>query len=659
MPFRYLLPIVFLFVLHRGYAQNTSKSSADGVDTSTYHFLEIEQLMEKGGYILAIEALERINASAPKSYTCLRLLGKSYLALQQYDQAEKTYQKLRFLKAKKPEPFVLFHLAFAQYRQGKRQEVIDNLALFEASRPPFNPTIWAEMKLMKAALARKEALPTSADHFLMDTTFRFPNSAYADFSPLSLGDTAFLFSSLRKDSLVERTPGQPNYNTIQLFHYKVRPDGRFDEIGVIRNLNRRGRHAGNGCYSADGKRFFFTRCVDTDKGQLKCAVYEAEVNKDGSFHKVRKLSDRINKWKYSSSQPFFTTITQNNQEQDVLYFVSNRRGGFGQNDIWYSLYNRKRKRFSAPLNCGNQINSPGNDESPFIDPTGSRFFFSSDGHPGFGGKDIYAAKANGVMLGGRELLNEPINSQADDQYFHLASDGKSGYFSSNRKGANLLDQKYCCADVFRFISEWPKPKPEEEKQIVSIDSVKSVEQAIVFTAVEPEPAAAAPKQEVVEQPVVVNAEKTEATPPVERKPQAVDAREIRTDASVATSRLAKAKVPGSQKDNTARRKVFFAKCGAVLTPKSALLLESIVKEIRQQKPKSVTIRGFADHKGELPYNQKLSAERAKTIRNYCLRHKVKVPIRLVPSDLSTALQTEDEDMLSMDRFAEIVWERRR
>ena len=408
----------------------------------------------------------------------------------------------------------------------------------------------------------------------------------------------------------------------------MRPDGRFDEISVIRNLNKPGYHAGNGCFSADGKRFFFTRCTDGVKGGLKCAVFEAEVKKDGSFHKVRKLNDRINKRKYSSSQPYFATLQVNGQEQDVLFFVSDRRGGFGKDDIWYSLYSRKRKRFSAPLNCGMQVNSPGNDESPLLHSSGSRFYFSSDGHPGFGGKDIYTATANGVILSNRELMAQPINSQADDHNFSLGPDGKSGYLASNRKGANLLDQKYCCADIFRFQTPVVMKKQVEERLLALNDSSKAIAQAIILPPVQPDPDV--------------------------RKAEDIDAQEIRNAGVKTTTKIGSGKVPEA-KDNRVSYKVFFAKNSAQLSPSSIKSLNRIVEEIRTQKPKSVLISGFADYKGNLEYNRKLAISRAKTIQRYCAQKKLPVPVKMQNGDLTKALKTEDSDMLSMDRFVEISW----
>ena len=603
-------------------------------DTSEKHFYQIETLMEKGGHILAVEELEKIKSKFPQSYRANKLLGKSLMALQQYEKAIPVYELLYAVKVKKPDPYVLFQLAFAQYRSGDYKSALENLTKFEAGRPPFNASIWADMKNIRTNISQINSLPTGKERYVMDTNFVFPNSSYADFSPIPLGDSAFIFSTLRHDNLVEKIPGEVNFNTIKLLHYKIRPDGRFDEISVIKNINKAGYHNGNGSISKDGKRFFFTRCSDGEKGKLNCAIYEAEIKKDGSFHNIHRLNEKINKRKYSASQPYFKTVKVNGNELDVLFFTSNRRGGFGKNDIWYSTYNRKKKRFSAPFNCGFQVNSTGNDESPFLDESGQKFYFSSDGFPGMGGKDIFSAKANGIMLSGRELLSSPINSSGDESYFYLLPDGSSGFIASNRKGANLLDQKYCCEDIFRFTNPEYKPNPKTEKA----DTIKKeVEKAIVS------------------QPLPVKTDTTAAAKPTNIQIDELIGLNV-SDPKIPNQLNSKSNIRESQTDKVIR-KVYFAKNSDILTTKAKGLLNGIIAEIKIKKPKEVSISGFADIKGSLAYNQSLALKRAKAVKSYCAKQKLKTMFKTSAKDLGLALQTEDNDMLSLDRFVEISWKK--
>jgi len=601
-------------------------------DTSIYHFKELQELMDKGGYLSTIDELNSIQKKYPKSYQTALLLGKCYSSLKRFDLAEEQFQKLPSLASKKKDPMGLYYLAFSQYRQGKMKESLVTIAKFESSRPPFNAGIWADIKLIKAAATTAKKANGRSGEYSMDTTFAFPNSAYADFSPYSFGDTAFLFSSLRHDSLVNFTEGQANFNTIQLYYYKVKPDGQFDEINLVKNLNVPGYHNGNGCFSSDGKRFFFSRCTDGSKGKLSCAIYEAVVNSDGSFHKIRKLSDRINKRKYNSRQPHFITLTANGQPQDYLYFVSNRKGGFGKDDIWFSAYNRKKKRFSSPQNAGFQINSAGNEGSPFFDAKGSQFYYSSDGFPGFGGKDVFQAKANGIQLSNRELLNEPINSIGDDHFFVLMPDGSSGYMASNRKGANLLDQKYCCEDVFRFY----KTDTERIPMGTASNTVQPVIELVQLVK---------EKRDTIP---------TEPTPtklleiPIER----MASKPVQTSLQ---STVSTEKTINGISSLSLSRKIYFDNNAFILTKKSQKQASQILLEIKKQKPALVIISGFADRKGDTQHNARLAERRAKAVLSIFRKQGLSIPMQMKKRNLNESLNTQDAEMLSLDRYVEITW----
>ena len=632
------LTLLSLLFIESALAQAKKSTSQIKIDTSVAKFSEIEALVKNGGALLAIEELETILEEMPNSYHAIRMLGQSYLSLKQFELAEIQLEKQKKFKPKKPEPYLLFDLAYVQFRQGNFNESQKNLALFEGSRPPFNAEKWAEVKLIKLTISDKNLKGSEKSEFEMDTIFKFPNSGYADFSPIPIGDSLIVFSSLRQDSLVEHEQGTPNFKTIQMYKYKMRPDGSFDEIALIKNLNPPGYHNGNGSYSKDGKRFFFTRCTDEANGKLKCAIFESMVKPNGDFHKVKKLNSKINKGKYNSTQPFSTTVLINGQEKEVLFFVSNRRGGLGKNDIYFSFYNQKKNRFSAPLNAGFQINSPGNDESPFMTRKGSKLYYSSDGFPGKGGKDIFMAEASGINFSKRTALLAPINSMADESNFILAENEKSGFLASNRKGANLLDQKYCCEDIFRF--QIPQDRPDVN---ALVSASEKTEPAILKEE---------PKIETQIPDIILNEQKSFEKTEVEELAK-MDLNPDLTKPNL----LIKPKGIGSVNPETSR-KVFFAKNSATITKNLKLKLKNLMKEIKAQSPKEISVSGFADIKGNTEHNKKLAMKRAKSVLAYFKSNRLKSSIRLDQKDLKKANQTEDSEMLSLDRYVEIRWSKK-
>ena len=118
----------------------------------------------------------------------------------------------------------------------------------------------------------------------------------------------------------------------------------------------------------------------------------------------------------------------------VLYFSSDMKGGYGGKDIWF-IKKIQRDEWSDPINLGDQINTNGNELFPFIHSDGS-LYFSSDGHLGMGGLDIFKAEFDlENNLRSVVNMNSPINSSNDDFGIIFEDDNERGYLSSNRVGS--------------------------------------------------------------------------------------------------------------------------------------------------------------------------------------------------------------------------------
>lgn len=113
-------------------------------------------------------------------------------------------------------------------------------------------------------------------------------------------------------------------------------------------------------------------------------------------------------------------------DYQVLYFVSNRPGGYGGCDIWYSIV--KDDKFQPAINAGPVVNTEGNEVTPFYDKVSKTLFFSCDERKGYGDYDIWSA--NGALSSWKtpEILDKPFNSEYNDIYFTLNPDGKSAIF---------------------------------------------------------------------------------------------------------------------------------------------------------------------------------------------------------------------------------------
>ncbi len=174
---------------------------------------------------------------------------------------------------------------------------------------------------------------------------------------------------------------------------------------------------------------------DISSPRNKLGLFSAALV-DGKWTKIKEL-------RFNSEWYNFTTPTLS-PDGEKLYFASDKPGGYGGLDIYFSYW--KGEYWSDPVNLGPVINTSGNEAYPFISSL-DELFFSSDGHPGMGGKDIFFSRKNDTIWLTPVRLDPPINSKFDD--FGLITDSliATGYFSTNRNKS---------MDIFQFKTNIPQ-----------------------------------------------------------------------------------------------------------------------------------------------------------------------------------------------------------
>ncbi|GGH07944.1 cell envelope biogenesis protein OmpA [Mucilaginibacter phyllosphaerae] len=182
--------------------------------------------------------------------------------------------------------------------------------------------------------------------------------------------------------------------------------------------------------SQDGKYLFFTGCNRPD-GLGRCDIYIAQ-KKGSDWARPFSLSPPINTSGWEA-QPSISA------DGRTLYFVSNRKGGYGGYDIWKSTLTDKG--WGEPENMGPQINTSYDEQSPFIHPDDHTFYFCSSGWPGLGGRDLFVSRLGKDDKWQKpENLGYPINSNGDENGLTLTANGSYAFFSSNNlKGYGGFD----------------------------------------------------------------------------------------------------------------------------------------------------------------------------------------------------------------------------
>jgi outer membrane protein OmpA-like peptidoglycan-associated protein len=231
-----------------------------------------------------------------------------------------------------------------------------------------------------------------------------------------------------------------------------------------RTLNTK-YHEGPMTFTKDQNFIVFTRnnaskgkSGKSSDGVKKLKLYSA-VNKNGKWVDIHELP--FNSSEYSVGHPAFAP------DDSKLYFASDMPGGFGGTDIYVVEYNNGQ--WGTPVNMGKEINTEGNEMFPYADE-GGNLYFSSDGHEGLGGLDVfYAELREGIAYKGVQNVGAPINSEKDD--FGIITDkGRSnGYFSSNRKKGVSDDDIYAfrrtCKQLNIFVYDAKTNTPLEAADV--------------------------------------------------------------------------------------------------------------------------------------------------------------------------------------------------
>ncbi len=282
------------------------------------------------------------------------------------------------------------------------------------------------------------------------------NSYDSEFSPFIHNSTLY-YSSLSSDRMGSDQQVLDEQYKVEIYAGKKIDSTWNKEKKLERSINNLTQHNANGTFSLDGSEFYFTRCNSFDQ----CQIMVSEV-KDDKFGEAKTVN--INSVGSTQTQPQIALF----DGKEVLFFVSNRKDGFGKLDIWYAEKKGKGK-FGKPINAGKEINSIDNEITPFFDSKENELYFSSEWHFGLGGFDIFKSTFKNGEFGKPENLKPPINTRWNDFYFTLDTINYKGYLASNREGSLAYSHPTCCNDI--YVVTFPKPVVPEEVEIVTLEDL--------------------------------------------------------------------------------------------------------------------------------------------------------------------------------------------
>jgi outer membrane protein OmpA-like peptidoglycan-associated protein/tetratricopeptide (TPR) repeat protein len=209
-----------------------------------------------------------------------------------------------------------------------------------------------------------------------------------------------------------------------------------------------------GCtISIDNKHLYFAMMKQEGGAQPNCDIYVSD-DEGGYWGPIRKLSPKVNHPVFWDSQP---TIAS---DGITLFFASDRPGGYGGIDLYYTRKDPKTGEWGVPQNLGPVINTPLDEKTPFVHSDSETLYFSSNGHTGFGAYDIfYSRKDEKGMWKEPENIGSPINGSTDDTGFFVSSDTRTGYFFSYNEG-KVAGRGVGRFDLFHF-NLYPEARPQQ------------------------------------------------------------------------------------------------------------------------------------------------------------------------------------------------------
>jgi len=278
------------------------------------------------------------------------------------------------------------------------------------------------------------------------------NSPYSDFGASMKGDDMYFTSMQHEEQSGENFPPR-NISKLHLLSGDT-------SVVIDDNINNTDSLVAHTSFNADESMMYYTLCEFVTADEIRCDIYRRTVLAEGEFGEAEKLSSAVNIDSFTNTQPH--VVFDESRQQEVLYFVSDRPGGKGELDIYYSLINSDGD-FSEAKNL-ESINTEGNDVTPYINKDKGLMYFSSDARQGLGGYDIYKANIEGGDFTNIEGLRPPVNSSYHDLYYTVDALEEFGLFSSNREGAAYVDpsQKACCFDIYEV---------EYDEVIIDLDAL--------------------------------------------------------------------------------------------------------------------------------------------------------------------------------------------
>ena len=535
---------------------------------------------------------------AMKMAECYRRINFTTKAITAYNNA---------VRYKQADSLTHFYLGQLYMRNGNYKEAAKQFQIALDSLPETDPHWSLANTGLKSAQMAPQWKKDGSDYTVKREGLF--NSRRAEYSPMLAGDDndQLYFTSTRNQAQGDEYSGITGAKAADIFLSQKDDKGKWSKPQAIDSELNSDFDEGACCFSPDGRSMFLTQCK-TDPNYPRYATIVISHRTDAAWSKPTELSiskDTLISYAHPAVSP----------DGEWLYFVSDMPGGLGGYDIWRCrLYGNNE--IGSIENLGKPVNTPGNEMFPTFRPNGD-FYFSSDGHPGMGGLDLYFLSADDQKQ--IKHLGFPMNSQGDD--FGMTFEGlhNRGYFSSNRGDTRGYDHIYSFynPEIIQTVKGWVYEQDGYELTAAQVYMVGNDGTNLKLNVLGDGSFTQEIKPDVdyvflATCKGFLNHQEELHVEPVKK-----------SEEYVLQFPLANISAP------VLIENIFYDFDKATLRPESQTALNELVKLLNENPNITIELSAHTDCRGSDLYNERLSQQRAQNVVNYLIQHGIEKE-RLTP-----------------------------
>jgi outer membrane protein OmpA-like peptidoglycan-associated protein len=389
-------------------------------------------------YTIILKAMEFETESDSFQY----LAGMSAFQLNAFSKATKHFKNLIGNSIVERHPEIDFYLAESQFYQGFYGEALIYYKSYLASQINDSDLSSIAQKRIESANWARENVKIRNPLISVKKLDDQINTSENEFSSY-FNDSSLYITTQNHFENTKRKEGEKNSGKIVKYNIHSLLPEEFD-LGI----KEENILLGHLCFNHDESKMFFTICkYELDKTNLICNLYYKIKTAKGWSEKI-KMPDPVNRTNYSTTQPNVGIDPETKLEK--LYFSSNRPGGKGGYDLYSVLLNEDNST-TLPENL-DHLNTEEDEYSPHFNSKQNILYFSSKGHIGFGGQDVYRYASKGKEANIIVNLGASVNSSYDDLYYIEDPSKRKAFMVSNKPSSTFLDEEIqaCCYDVYKI-----------------------------------------------------------------------------------------------------------------------------------------------------------------------------------------------------------------